>query len=95
MYATAGTRTVTLTVTDDRGGTASTTRQAVTTHADPVATFTSTASGMTVNVSAAGSSASDGATLSYSWNWGDGTPAGSGATAGHTYTQAGAHDITP
>ncbi|MGV2900239.1 PKD domain-containing protein, partial [Microbacterium sp. AGC62] len=49
---------------------------------------------MTVNVSAAGSSASDGATLSYSWNWGDGTPAGSGATAGHTYGQAGAHDIT-
>ncbi|MDF2560201.1 MAG: hypothetical protein K0R99_1647 [Microbacterium sp.] len=94
VYATPGTRTVTLTVTDNRGGTASTTRQAVTTHADPVATFTSTTSGMTVNVSAAGSSASDGATLSYSWNWGDGSPAGSGATAGHTYGQAGAHDIT-
>ena len=93
-YATPGTRTVTLTVTDDRAGTASTTRQAVTTHADPVATFTSTASGLAVNVSAAGSSASDGATLSYSWNWGDGTPAGTGATAGHTYSQAGAHDIT-
>ncbi|WP_052193376.1 PKD domain-containing protein [Microbacterium sp. ZOR0019] len=93
-YASAGTRTVTLTVTDDRNGTGSTTREAVTTHADPVAMFTSTASGLKVDVSAAGSSASDGATLAYSWNWGDGTPAGSGATATHTYAEAGAKDIT-
>ncbi|MEU4017142.1 PKD domain-containing protein [Microbacterium sp. NPDC028030] len=94
VYATAGTRTVTLTVTDNRGGTASTTRQSVTTHANPVATFTSTTSGLSVNVSGSGSSASDGATLSYAWNWGDGTPAGTGVTAGHTYAQAGNHDIT-
>ncbi|WP_435749120.1 PKD domain-containing protein [Microbacterium sp. PMB16] len=94
VYATPGTRTVTLTVTDDRSGTASTTRQAVTTHADPVAAFTSTSSGLRLDVSGAGSSASDGATLSYAWNWGDGTPAGSGATASHTYAQAGSYDVT-
>ncbi|MGM7679304.1 PKD domain-containing protein [Microbacterium sp. A94] len=94
VYATPGTRTVTLTVTDDRGATATASHETVTTHADPVAQFTSTASGLQIDVSASTSTASDGATLTYAWNWGDGAPAGSGVTAAHTYAEAGSYEVT-
>jgi parallel beta-helix repeat protein len=46
-----------------------------------------------VNVSAAGSSDSDGTIASYAWNFGDGGTA-TGATASHTYLAAGAYTIT-
>jgi PKD repeat protein len=93
-YAAAGTYTVTLTVTDSLGATSAPVSHAVTvTHADPVASFTSSTSGLTASVDATASTASDSATLTYSWNWGDGSPAGSGATASHLYDAAGIYTV--
>ncbi|GAA1856074.1 PKD domain-containing protein [Microbacterium koreense] len=93
-YAAAGTYTVTLTVTDDRGGTDTSTEEIVVTHADPVAAIDVTAAALTVQVDASGSSASDGADLSFSWNWGDGSPDTTGEQASHTYAEGGTYDIT-
>ena len=82
-YATAGTKTITLTVTDNSGltGTVSHDVTAVLPPA-PVASFTATVSGLTVNVDG---STSIGTGLTYAWTWGDGTT-GTGATATHTYS---------
>ncbi|MET0844421.1 MAG: PKD domain-containing protein, partial [Mycetocola sp.] len=95
-YTAGGAYTVTLTVTDSAG--LSDTETAVVTvsapHAAPVAAFEASTAGSTVNTDASGSTASDGATLTYSWNWGDGTPADSGVTASHTYASAGDYVIT-
>lgn len=93
-YGAAGTYTVTLTVTDDRGGQATKTADVVVTHAAPVASFQASTNVLDVNVNAAGSTASDAATLAYSWNWGDNTAAGSGVTAGHSYATAGNYTVT-
>ncbi len=93
-YATAGTQSVVLTVTDSLGGTATLTKTVTVSHADPVAAFTTSISGLDVSVNAGGSSASDGATLSYSWNWGDSSSNSSGVTASHTYGAEGSFDIT-
>jgi PKD repeat protein len=49
-----------------------------------VASFTWTVSGYTVNV--ASTSTDDHGIVSSSWSWGDGSPAGTGAIASHTYT---------
>src|SRR5690606_12663146 len=70
-YGAAGSYAVTLTVTDDRDGNDSVTHQVEVTHADPVAVFDVVASGTSVTTDAAASTASDGATLEYSWDWGD------------------------
>ena len=43
-------------------------------HADPVASFTAVRVRSGASVDASGSTASDGATLTYAWNWGDGAP---------------------
>ena len=51
----------------------------------PVAFFTWTASGLTVNVDATGST-DDHSILSYVWNWGDGTT-GTDMITSHTYVQ--------
>ncbi|MGC5224155.1 PKD domain-containing protein [Micromonospora sp. DT81.3] len=94
-YAASGTYTVTLTVTDSLGAVSSAATADVTVaHANPTASFTHDAAGLTVSVDASGSAASDGATLSYSWNWGDGTPAGTGKTASHRYGAAGDYTVT-
>lgn len=47
-----------------------------------------------VNFDASGSHDSDQDPLTYSWNWGDGTPDGSGETASHSYTSAGVYGVT-
>ncbi|MET0811922.1 MAG: PKD domain-containing protein, partial [Microbacterium sp.] len=93
-YAAAGTYTVTLTVTDDRGGVATTTRSVTVTHAAPTADFTVVPSGLAVSVDGRTSSAADGATLAYSWSWGDGTADGTGSTATHTYATPGNYTVT-
>lgn len=93
-YAAAGTYEVKLTVTDDRGGTATTSRQVTTTHDAPVATFSTSAAGLTVDVDASGSTASNGATLTYAWDWGDGAASSTGAQATHAYAADGTYDIT-
>ncbi|MDX2377461.1 PKD domain-containing protein, partial [Microbacterium sp. LRZ72] len=94
VYASDGDYTVTLTVTDDRGGEASTTSEVTVSHDAPVASFESTTTGLGVSVDATGSSAADGASLEYSWNWGDGTADATGVGASHTYSEAGEYTVT-
>ncbi len=95
-YATGGPKTVTLTVTDNNGGTNSDTATATINWA-PVADaggpYTGTA-GENVSVTGSGSSDSDGSISSYSWNWGDGTANSSGVAAIHKYTSSGSYTIT-
>lgn len=96
-YGSAGTFPVTLTVTDNRGGTAVVSHDVDTTQPPnqvPVASFTaqSTARALTVNASA--SSDPDGSIASYAWSWGDGSPDGSGVSASHTFTADGTFTVT-
>ncbi len=95
-YAAAGTYTVALTVTDDRGATG-TASKAVTVTAPPanvapVAAFTAAAAGLTATFDASGSSDADGTIASYAWDFGDGTT-GTGAKPGHTYATAGTYTV--
>jgi PKD repeat protein len=94
-YATPGPYTVTLVVTDSTGAaSAPVTKPVTAAHADPVAAFSASMNLSDLSVDASASTASDGATLSYSWNWGDGTPAGSGVTATHHYAAVGQYTVT-
>jgi PKD repeat protein len=92
-YATPGNYTVVLTLTDSLAGTATTSAAITTTHASPVASFTSSVSGLAIGVDASASTAADGATLSYSWNWGDGSAASGGKTATHSYATPGTYTV--
>lgn len=100
VFSTAGTYTVVLTVTNDRG-LSSSTIQAVTVSptAGPTAAFvvspTPPRVGLTLNFNADISTAGPGRRITqYSWNFGDGTP---GTTTGfltqHTYTATGTYTV--
>ncbi|MBU0685589.1 MAG: PKD domain-containing protein [Candidatus Thermoplasmatota archaeon] len=80
-----GVATITLRVTDTNGQTASVSHT-VKLVLPPIASFTLTVDGLTVNVDASASSG-QGGIVSYSWDWGDGTT-GTGVTATHTYSTA-------
>ncbi len=60
----------------------------------PSASFTFTASGLTVDFDASSSSDPDGPIASYSWDFGDSSPNGSGVTPSHTYATAGTYTVT-
>jgi PKD repeat protein len=88
---------VTLTVTDNGGKTD--TETATVTVAGPPnqapnASFTHTENALTTSVNGSGSTDPDGTIASYSWNWGDLTANGSGATANHTYAAAGTYNVS-
>jgi PKD repeat protein len=93
-YAAAGTYPVTLTVTDSQGATGTIEHDVVVAHTAPVAAFTPTISLSDLSVDASASTASDSATLSYDWSWGDGSPDGSGVTATHHYAAVGSYPVT-
>jgi PKD repeat protein len=98
-YAQGGTYGVTLTVTDDRSLSASTTSfVSVSASANPVASFTASPGSPGVNESvffnAAASQAATGRTIvNFDWTFGDGGRGG-GRTTSHAYAAAGNYTVT-
>ena len=94
-YAAGGNYTVKLTVTDNDGAT-NTAKQVLTIsqNVSPTARFTSTTSNLTASLDATTSTDSDGTVASYSWDFGDGSALGTGATTNHTYSVGGSYDVT-
>ncbi|WP_344018859.1 PKD domain-containing protein, partial [Microlunatus capsulatus] len=94
-YAVDGTYQVTLTVTDDRGGSDTVTHPVSVQKANtaPVAAFTSTTTDLVAAFDASASADADGTVAGYAWTFGDGTT-GTGATPRHTYPRAGSFDVT-
>ena len=93
-YAAAGTYTVELTVTDNQGATATTTRSVTVTAPNqaPTASFTSNCTLLACSFDGSGSSDPDGSIASYAWNFGDGTT-GSGQKPSHTYALPGTYTV--
>ncbi len=92
-YAAGNTYLVTLTVTDDRGGTGTMQQSVTVSNAPPAAAFTSSAAGLTASFNGGGSTDSDGTIASYAWNFGDGST-GTGATPTHTYATGTTYNVT-
>ncbi|RFA13010.1 cell surface protein [Subtercola boreus] len=98
VYASAGTYSVKLTVTDNKGATGVSTGSVMVTapppaNVPPVAAIDSTVSNLTANFSGAASTDSDGTISSYAWTFGDGQT-GSGKTVSHGYGTAGTYTAT-
>ena len=96
-YGTAGTRTVTLTVSDGTD-TAEATKSVTTSitpppNAPPTASFTVSCAKLVCHFDAGASGDADGDPLSYAWDFGDGTTA-TGETADHTYASYGTRNVT-
>lgn len=96
-YAEAGDRVVSVTVTDDRGGTASA-QQTVTVvlppNQDPLAEFTASCTGLVCAFDAAASDDPDGSLADYAWDFGDGeTTSGAAASRSHTYAADGSYTV--
>jgi chitodextrinase len=94
-YATAGTYVATLTVTDNRGGTASTSIQVdagTAPNQPPVAAYTSSCTFLACTFDGSASTDPDGTITSYAWDFGDGTTA-TGPTASHTFAAGGTYHV--
>jgi PKD repeat protein len=92
-YAVAGTYIVTLTATDLAYGTGTQSQTVSLVNAPPIASYTSTCSGLTCTFDGSASSDPDGTIASYAWSFGDATT-GSGATASHAYAASGTYTVT-
>ncbi len=90
-----GSHTVTLTVSDGKGGTDTATDTFTVTAAnqDPNAAFTKSANGQDVSFDATTSSDPDGDTLTYAWDYGDGGSA-TGVTPTAHHFSTGSHTVT-
>jgi len=99
VYDASGTNTVRLTVTDPQGLTHTKTFR-LTVAANGAPTAVATASQARANVrqevtfDGTGSSDPEGTTLSYAWDFGDGTAPASTAVATHAFTSPGPHTVT-
>lgn len=91
-YTAPGLYTITLTVTDTNSQTGVATKDITIVDTPPVASFTLSMSGLTVNVDAS-ASFDDVAIVSYAWAWGDGTT-GTGVTATHRYAGPSTYEVT-
>ena len=92
-YATSGTKTVTLTVTDNGGTATSTTRTfTVSANTPPTAAFTSTCADFGCTFDASGSTDANGPIATYSWTFGDGAT-GTGVSPAHSYAGPGDYNV--
>jgi PKD repeat protein len=93
-YGAAGPYSVTLTVTDNRGGTGSSSQTAnAVANVAPTAAFSVSCTRWTCSFDGTGSTDSDGTITAYAWNFGDGAT-GSGSTTSHTYATAGTYQAS-
>jgi PKD repeat protein len=92
LYSHAGTFPVTLTVTDNRGGTNTFGDSVTIVNVVPTASFTSTVNNLTANFTSTSTDV-DGTIVTYDWDFGDG-PHGSGATTSHVYPTGGTYPVT-
>jgi len=93
-YAQGGTYTVGLTVTDNRGATATTSRPVTVTapNQPPTANFTFSCNGLTCSFTST-SSDPDGSISAYLWTFGDNTTS-TAQNPSHTYAQGGSYTVT-
>lgn len=96
VYADPGTYAVKLTVTDDRGGKNTVTKDIVVKAVNqlPVAEFSSEQSGLRVSFDGSGSADADGQIAGYEWNFGDDSPTASGKNIDHLYAADGEYTVT-
>ncbi|MFF1632848.1 PKD domain-containing protein [Leifsonia sp. NPDC058248] len=96
VYGSAGTFTVSLTVTDGQGLAGTAVTHDVTTvlppNQLPTASFTATPNGLAVGVDGTASNDPDGTIASYAWDFGDGGTATT-STANHTYATGGTYPV--
>ena len=95
-YQVSGTYTVSLTVTDNEGGTTTRTDSvtvSVTPNTPPTAAFSMDCNQLACTFNGSASADSDGTIASYGWEFGDGATA-TGPTASRTYAAAGTYTVT-
>jgi PKD repeat protein len=95
-YAANGTYVVTVTVTDDHGNTASTTRSVSLGAFPPIARLAIDVDELDVDATAAASTGGTYSISTYTFDWGDGNTTGpqAGVTASHTYALDGTYTVT-